>query len=291
MAAIVESVRIQLKNILFLTDFSDISDAALAFATTLARRYGARVHALHVLTPVIPEGCPEAVGADAALAESEMARLTGRLENVAHDTQVIRGLDLWPAVQRTIENDHIDLIVLGTHGRTHASKLLLGSFAEEIFRRSSVPVLTIGPGVRRNSADSGAFHSILFATNFSRPSEAAAPYAISLAEENDARLILLYVAASAGTTEQEESLIGDIVQRLKQMVPPGARMLCRPAAVVQYGEAADRILEVAAERDADLIVLGVKDAKNHLGAATHLERAVAHQVVAHARCPVLTVRG
>jgi len=291
MAAIGESTKVQLKNILYLTDFSEISEAALVFATTLGRRYGASVHALHVLTPVIPQGCQEAIDADAALAEAEMSKVDEQLKSIAHDIQVIRGIDLWPAIEGAIEKDKIDLVVLGTHGRTHASKFLLGSFAEEIFRRSSVPVLTIGPGVRRNKADSGAFHSILFATDFSKASEAAAPYAISLAEENDARLILLYVAANAGETELEETLIGDVVQRLKAMVPAEARMLCRPAAIVQYGEPADRILEVATERDADLVVLGVKDARNHLGAATHLERAIAHQVVAHARCPVLTVRG
>ena len=293
MAMIGTAARIQLKNILYLTDFSEVSEAALEFATTLARRYEATVHALHVLTPVIPEGCQEAIEADAALALSEMSKLGENLamKDVAIDAKVVRGIDLWPAIELEIAKDKIDLIVLGTHGRTHARKLLLGSFAEEIFRRSSVPVLTIGPGVRRNAADSGAFHSVLFATDFGKPSEAAAPYAVSLAEEHDARLVLLYVARKAGATAQEESLIGDIVQRLKDIAPAEARMCCRPAAVVQYGEPADRILEVAAERDTDLIVLGVRDASKHLGAATHLERAVAHQVVAYARCPVLTVRG
>ena len=52
-----------------------------------------------------------------------------------------------------------------------------------------------------------------------------------------------------------------------------------------------RILEAAKEHDADLIVLGVRDAAARLGAATHLERTTAHKVVAHAACPVLTVRG
>jgi nucleotide-binding universal stress UspA family protein len=56
-------------------------------------------------------------------------------------------------------------------------------------------------------------------------------------------------------------------------------------------EPAERILEAARERGADLIVLGLRDAAGRLGAATHLSRTTAHKVVAHAECPVLTVRG
>ena len=67
-----KGARITLKNILYLTDFSEYSEAALPFALALARNYGACVHALHVLTPVIPQGCPEAVEADEKLAADEM---------------------------------------------------------------------------------------------------------------------------------------------------------------------------------------------------------------------------
>ena len=99
------------------------------------------------------------------------------------------------------------------------------------------------------------------------------------------------MAAEPGTNDQSKLAIADIMEGLHHIVPNEARMWCHPVAMVQYGEAADRILEVATERDADLIVLGVRGAAGHLGAATHLERATAHKVVVRARCPVLTVRG
>jgi nucleotide-binding universal stress UspA family protein len=60
---------------------------------------------------------------------------------------------------------------------------------------------------------------------------------------------------------------------------------------VQYGNPAERILEAAKEYNVDLIVMGVRRSTGHLGAATHLGRAMAHKIVAHATCPVLTVRG
>jgi nucleotide-binding universal stress UspA family protein len=280
-----------LKNVLYLTDFSGPSEAALPFAVAIASSYGATVHALHVFTPVIPEGYTEAIHADEELANAEMAKVDSQLTGVAHNTAMARGVEVWPALEHAIHERNIDLIVLGTHGRTHAQKLLLGSFAEEILRRSSVPVLTIGPHVRKSTTTSGAFHSVLFATDFSKPCEAAAPFAVSLAEENDAHLILLYVAPKAGLKQGELANIADVTQRLDDIVPSDARKWCHPSPSVQYGDAADRILEVAIERGADLIVLGVRDAAGHLGAATHLERATAHKVVAHAQCPVLTVRG
>jgi nucleotide-binding universal stress UspA family protein len=79
--------------------------------------------------------------------------------------------------------------------------------------------------------------------------------------------------------------------RLHEIVPEPAESWCRPDTVVRFGTAADRILEVAKERDVDLIVLGVRGNRGVPGAATHLERATAHKVVVHAPCPVLTVRG
>ncbi len=61
--------------------------------------------------------------------------------------------------------------------------------------------------------------------------------------------------------------------------------------MLEYGEPADRIVESARQRGADLIEIGVRSAAGRISAATHLERATAHKIVAHAPCPVLTVRG
>jgi nucleotide-binding universal stress UspA family protein len=87
----------------------------------------------------------------------------------------------------------IDLMILGTHGRTGAMKLLLGSVAEEIFRRASVPVLTIGRSVRKGFHGGGQFRRVLFATDFTLEAQTAASYAISMAQENQAKLLLLHV--------------------------------------------------------------------------------------------------
>src|SRR6185437_260151 len=81
-----------------------------------------------------------------------------------------------------------------------------------------------------------------------------------------------------------------LLARLNALLERDAGLWCHPEAAVEYGDPGTRILETAKERAVDLIVLGIRNTADHLGAATHLERATAHKVVAHARCPVLTVR-
>jgi nucleotide-binding universal stress UspA family protein len=291
--------RIALKNILFLTDYSEPSQAALPFAVAMAREFGATVHALHVLVPdpyvyATPATIAIAFEAQENAAEAEMQRVDAELENLPHTTAVVRGAGVWSALEQAIADCHADLIVLGTHGRTGAQKLLLGSAAEEIFRRSPIPVLTIGPDVRNGMHNAAQFHRVLYATDFSPEAVAAAPYAISLAEEHAARLILLNVIHERPIDTDHgrvEPSIANVLYELHEIVPQDAELWCRPEAVVEYGDPAGRILEAAKQRDADLIVMGVREAAGRLGVATHLERATAHKVVAHATCPVLTVRG
>jgi nucleotide-binding universal stress UspA family protein len=291
--------RIALKNILYLTDFSEPSEAALPFATAVGRGYGACVHALHVLMPApyvytTPGLTAMAIEAIEEGAHVEMQRVESQLAGLQHETIVERGIAVWPTVDQAIKDRHIDLIVLGTHGRTGAQKFLLGSVAEEIFRRSPVPVLTIGPGVRGSAHDAARFHHVLFASDFSPEARAAAPYAVSIAQENQARLVSLHVIPQRELREDRERVemsVAEAIHQLYEIVPKDVELRTPPEVAVEYGEPAERILETATERGVDLIVLGVRGAAGRLGAATHLGRATAHKVVAHAVCPVLTVRG
>ena len=289
---------VQLKNLLYVTDFSQPSEAALPFAVALARRYEATIHALHVLTPSLYGAGDFALTGIAFEAETEtalaaMQQLESQLANVQHHVILERAVDVWAGVEQAINDTAADLIVLGTHGRTGAQRFLLGSVAEQIFRRSLCPVLTVGPAVRTSAHHGGWFHRILFATDYSAASLAAAPYAVSVAENNEARLVLLHVAPAieAGKSDHKSDLsVAEMIQRLYDSVPRHAELSIPPEVAVEYGDPADKIIEEAAQRSADLIVLGVKCARGHLGAATHVEHATAHEVLARATCPVLAVR-
>ena len=181
-------------------------------------------------------------------------------------------------------------------------------------------MITIGPDVRSSVHTGGRFHRVLFPTDFTDASLGAAPYAISLAQENNARLVLLHVMRTPelrnvngrneyrrdenrphgnegrGNERSEndqrrfELSVAEAIHQLYETVPKDADLHVPPESLVEYGDPADRILALAKDRSSDLIVLGVRDATGRIGAATHLGRATAHKVVAHALCPVLTVR-
>ena len=299
MRAIETGARLTLKNILLLTDFSEPSEIAIPFAIAIAREYESSVYALHVLTPVqlayaSPESAAAAIEGLEEGAQAGMQRVNAQFVGVPHETMLVRGESVWPPVEKALDEWAIDLVILGTHGRTGAIKLLFGSVAEEIFRRASVPVRTIGPSVRKGFHGGGQFRRVLFATDFTSEAQAAAPYAISMAQENQASLLLLHVMRdpelkTSKRTAQDS--VANVMHQLYEIVPQEAELWCRPEPTVRFGNPAQRILEAANELEADLIVLGVRDAAGHLGAATHLERTTAHKVVARAICPVLTVRG
>ena len=291
--------RVSLKNILYATDFSGPSESALPFALTMAREYDSKIIALHVLLPVTygfapPESAAVVADGLEERAKAEMQRIESQLAGLPNDVLIERDLGVWAAISRFIEEKDVDLIVLGTHGRTGAQKVLMGSVAETIFRQSPVPVLTIGPRVGRGLHGAARFRRILFATDFTTESLAAVPYAVSLAQEHQAYLTLLHVVrpfpGNAVKDDKSQSAAA-ILYRLHELIPAEADLWCHPETVVEYGEPAERILAAVHERNADLVVLGVRGAQGRLGAATHLERATAHKVVAQADCPVLTVRG
>ena len=290
--------RISVKSILFLTDFSEPSAAALPLAASIAHSYGSEVHALHVLLPaplanMAPEMAASMLDQQEAMAKSEMQQLDAELMGVEHETHIERGVDIWPLLSEALNDWNIDLIVLGTHGRTGLRKFLMGSTAEEIFRRSSVPVLTIGPGMQYSTHRGGRFRCVLFATDFNTLSDTAAAYAISLAQESHARLVLLHVLPSPGRSKfarPEELSVAEAMHRLRSLVPEEADLWCRPEALIKHGEVCQQILTNAEECGADLIVLGVRGMGALAGVTTHMQRATAYNVVIQAECPVLTLR-
>jgi nucleotide-binding universal stress UspA family protein len=132
----------------------------------------------------------------------------------------------------------------------------------------------------------------VYATSFGCENPAAAAYAISLAQEFQAELTLLHVLpeAQVGEFVVPQDLMESSKTRLAHLLPPEAEMWCVPEVCVERGEVAEKILDVAKRKNADLIVLGIHKAAGVPGAATHLPMATAHKVVTHAHCPVLTVR-
>ena len=301
---------ISLKNILFATDFSEASQAALPYATAISRRYRSQLHVVHVMSPagyIIPSEPAGGVTIEAmhqaALADARdrMQTLASHLESIPCHTYVREG-EVWQSLSELIRTHEIDLLIVGTHGRTGLEKLVLGSEAEKVLRQAPCPVLTVGPKIDDEAkltaiGNEGndlapreiSLRQIVYATDFSPESLAAAPFAASLAQEFQSKLTLLNVIEKYTDTDRRPGPIDLALQRLEKLVPEEASLWCSPRPSVHFGPPADCILQEAQDSKAGLIVLGVRAAAGHLGAATHLPWATAHKVIAQAHCPVLTI--
>ena len=95
-------------------------------------------------------------------------------------------------ISRILKLQHTDLIVMGAHGKTGLEKLILGSFAEDVFRQAPCPVLTVGPSMPDQAVSESPQH-ILFPTDGSHALKAAEPYAYQLGRAPGAQLTLLGV--------------------------------------------------------------------------------------------------
>jgi nucleotide-binding universal stress UspA family protein len=284
-------VLLAVKNILFSTDFSPCSQAALPYVRALAERYGSTIHMVHVLTPEpmieLPLDRFPDLDADKDLAETTMkVLLAGKpFGKVPYTAMVERGL-LWEVLAAFIEEKNIDLMVLGTHGRRGLKKLVLGSVAEEVFRLASCPVLTVGPEAMHEGSADASFRTILFATDFYSGSQHALAYAVSLARGNNSHLILLH-AVSDSMEIPDLALAG---QRVADLISAETMHELKPEIIAEAGPAAETILNVARNSKADLIVMGARHA-GMPSVAAHLPWATTSKVLCAAHCPTLTVRG
>ena len=287
----VVSLRLTFKNILFPTDFSPASEHALPCALAIARLYGAKIFVTHAVTPEPPLAIPlEPVPVDLdPLWQDARRRMNRFLDTVSiRDTSregILEQGDLWRVLDDVIERHSIDLIILGSHGRHGVKKLVLGSTAEHIFRRATCPVMTVGPDAA--TVEHSKIRHVVFATDFSPGSLKALPYALSLAEENQAHVTLAHLIPLVPMLQQEE-VREQSLKRLRQLVPPDAADWCEPELFVGFDFPAEGILHLAADRNADLIVMGVHS--RAVRTSAHLPWAIAYEVVCHAHCPVLTVR-
>ncbi len=295
-AAIGPETRVSLRNVLFATDFSSSSEAALPYALSVARAYDAQVYIAHVIRPDLFQMVPpeEAIPLHESTkrhAEEQMAQLlvSGKFRDVPHRVLIREGA-LWPVTQSFIEEHAVDLVVVGTHGRTGARKLLLGSAAEEIFRLSPCPVLTVGPHVSGAPPERAHIRRLLLATDFSIQAERATNYALSLAQEHEAHITLLHVVKDArDLSDHNRAVLKEFfTRRLQGLVPQGVDLWCEPSIRVEFGDPSELILNSALQEQADLLVMGIRRSGNFSG---HLPPATAYKVVCQSRCPVLTVRG
>jgi nucleotide-binding universal stress UspA family protein len=286
---------IEIKRILYTTDFSDASRAALPVVGAIARHYGARIYAAHVWSPPIyPMVSPEVVSVMDRQQQKEVQEELERLlrmqalAGTSGETIVRRGA---PAEQleRVVREHNIGLAVAGTHGITGFRHRVLGSVAEELVRSLSCPVLTVGPRLAERFKKLERIENILFPTDFSEESLAVFPYLASLAHEYQSHLTVLHVLPRETARNPEAKKLAEPLR--KQMEKALCHQIsprCSVDFVIASGDAAETILAHAHRGNADLIGLGVRCATD---IAQQFRQTVAYRILAEAECPVLTHHG
>jgi nucleotide-binding universal stress UspA family protein len=195
---------------------------------------------------------------------------------------------------------HADLVVIGTHGRSGFQGLFLGSVTEKVIRKATCPTLVVPPRVPGVPASAPIqFRRILCPVDFSESSLDALAYAINMAEEADAQLTLLHVVELPPVLIEEptmpaldlsrvrEAAVADARRKLHELIPEQARTYCTVDTAVAEGRAYREILRHAAERQSDLIVMGVHG-RGALGLLVF--GSTTHHVIRASACPVLIVR-
>lgn len=285
---------IELKRILYATDFSEASRAGLPVAAALARRYGSRIFVAHAWSPLpYPMTTPEAYTSlenrqeqdvkeamDAFLKAPEFA-------GFATEAVVRCGVPV-EELNKVIREQHIQLAIVGTHGRSGFRHLMLGSVAEELCRNLHCPVLTIGPHVAPRFKDAKEIKKILFATDLSPQSGTVFPYLASLAHEYGASITLLHVLPTEAASNPDFKMLAEPLRKeMERVYQPQISPKCKAEFLIEAGDSAERILERAREMNADLIGFGVRGVSF---LATHFQRTVTYKVMVQAECPVLTCR-
>lgn len=301
------------QHILVATDFSKPSRRALCAALVLATEKCAELSVIHVLQADRKYGAlenPPEIDLERIAAETQIKALVDELgpEHKIDTTLVMHG-PVVAQVTAVIEQQAIDLLVIGTRGRGGLQKLALGSVAEELLRLAPCPVMTIGPRADIAAVANGpGFHRILFATDFGKGSAKAVPFALALARAHQAKLILLHMmqpmpattaslssyapagAAADEVHEWEESSRERCLMQLRECLPAETGLEQELEYVVGTDFFPEGVLAASARLKVDLIVMGANWTA-HAKAAAHVPWSAVHEVVRYAPCPVLTVAG
>lgn len=294
-----------IRRILCPIDFSEASRAAFDEAAAIAEWLGAAITAVHVLSPppVIEGPLMFAALPAGAVSDTSASRAQRALDEYVRplrdrglkvDALVLEDSDVERRLLAIAESLHADLVVIGTHGRTGVEWLIVGSVTDKILRHATCPILIVPPSATRRAR--APFTRLLCPIDFSDASLEALRFVARFAAPGNARLTLLHVlpdppsadAFAPPETEAERARREAAArQRLEALMPRQATAFSEQLARVTRGIPHRSIVDVAANEDSDLIVMGIRQ-HGLLERMLHGENVP--QIIRHATCPVLTLR-
>ena len=280
-------------HIVLLTDLTSRSDSALSYARAFAQYFGSRLtllHALHKRSKFeLPDSRAEN-GREMKKARAELEAIADGLKSLNINAHIDVCETAVPSDGILGRLDHIgpDLVIQGTAGIDDPRRALVGSAAESIFRRCTIPVLTVQAQVMPFMQKGLHFDRILFFTNFGSQSINAAIYALSLAEEFRARITFCHVYDGATASWNKDTIKDYFERTLAHRIPSEVKDWCDPESLVLFGDVDAEIRRFTKQQSPDLVIT----AAHALGPmGTRGKPGTAFKIVASAECPVLTLLG
>ncbi len=281
------------ENILVATDLAD-TDYLIPHAVAQARACGSALTLAHVIPPgqAIPLDASAIPYLDVAEMKQEAGQTLERVAAQAHasgipcEVAVVEGN---PREQITVLAREIKAgrVIAGTHGRRHLKKFLLGSVAHEILRSAEVPVCTIGPHAHEASSF-GAPRRILHPVSLCAGYEDSARMAIEMAQFYRADITLLHVLSRNVESQPDVDRVVEWTRsEMQRTIPEEAPLWTKATIQVEIGDVVDEVLNVAADMNADLIVLGVN---SDISFWPIRGDDTVYSIIAQAKSPVLSIR-
>jgi nucleotide-binding universal stress UspA family protein len=289
-------------RILFAGDLSRHSRGTFGAARSLAGESGAHLHVLNVVEPVLvaaPPGPAEGARLPAILPADTPAHreeIEGQLRAFYRSDPpigvgyLVKHGNAADEILRAADKVDADLIVVGTHGRSGLDRLVCGSVAESVMRRSSRPVLVVHHA--ETSQPNAPIRMILHPTDFSGRSWPALGVARALARANHAGLALMHVAPAevlTGDSFYAPADLGPERAELAKLQEQSAKAGLEGSVKARFrqGDPVTEILLAAEELGCDLIVMG---SHGRTGLRRLLMGSVAESIMRRAPCPTLIVR-
>jgi nucleotide-binding universal stress UspA family protein len=288
---------ISIKRILVPVDFSDPSTRALACATSVANIFGARLVVAHILADlnISNLSIPESGAFKRTLHEAARKDIDTLIRSVSPAAQisdvVVRAGEIQKQLLDIVDDHDIDLVVMGTHGRSGPRRWFLGSVTETILRKMPVPILTVS-----HSPHLVSIRKLLYATDLNDDSRQAFRSAADFSRTVGAELTVLHVVQHmdylfAGTKSnyfrvQRSRMVKASRRRLSEFVTQETPAAMSVQSLILEGHPYRQILETARKQQSDLIVM-------HPGEKSAADRALlgatAEFVVRGADVPVLSI--
>ena len=283
---------IHIKKILVPVDFSEASKNAVTYGLSLCLDFNARLILAHIV--------PYDAAAYLAAKERLLELIPPELRDKLNFEIIVKGGEIRQELLGIVEDKEIDLVVMGSRGRSYFERMLLGSVTERMLRNLHVPILTVShleAAKQLHNPDSIPLRKLLYATDLADGSESGLEFSIRLANELNAHLTVVHVIqamdavmlgleAPGAVPDYGIGLRAHAAERLNKLVALVSDGKVPITTVIAEGVPSEVIIELAANRKADLVIMDLHE-KGRLERA--LLGATAERVIRSAPVPVLSL--